>query len=189
MKLETKRLILRPPRKSDIEDLVEELNNLNVPQYTASIPYPYRRKDAEEWVSKTQKKSGSRKKYKDYGFSIELKSEKKVVGGIGLFRLKEYDKTGEMGAWVAEPYWRQGIISEANAAVIDFAFNKLRLRRIVLKAFTENKASNAVAKKFGFTYEGTERESTRAKSTGKVHSVNVYSLLGREWTQIKRRLK
>ena len=51
MRIETKRLILRDWNKKDINDLIEGLNNYKVSKWLASVPYPYTKKDAEEWVS------------------------------------------------------------------------------------------------------------------------------------------
>lgn len=186
MKIETERLILRLPNKKDISDLIEGLNNLKVSGMISKIPYPYTKKDAEWWIYHCIESS---KKKADYEFNIELKAEKKLIGGIGLFDINKYNKTAELGTWVAEPYWRRGIISEANICMIDFAFSKLELKRLVWKAFVENEASKGVAKKFGFQYEGTERKSVKAKSTGKIHDVNVYSLLKDEWSKIKKKLR
>jgi len=50
MELETKRLILRDWKDKDVIDLVEGLNDLEVTKWMAVIPYPYTRKDAEEWI-------------------------------------------------------------------------------------------------------------------------------------------
>lgn len=182
MKLETKRLVLRKPRKSDANDLVEGLDNLKVSKWVSSVPYPYKKKDAMWFINDCKKKG-------NYAFSIELKSERKVVGGIGLHGYKEFDGIAEIGFWVNEKYWRQGIVKEAAIALIDFGFKKLKLRRIVQKAYTRNKASNSVAKKFGYKFEGKERKSVKAKSTGKIHDCNVYSMLKNEWPRNKKRGK
>jgi len=83
MELETKRLILRPLKISDVEDIVEGLNNLNVTKWLFVVGYPYTLKDAKSWIRHTKIKF--RKKTKDeYPFGIELKSKKKIIGGISL---------------------------------------------------------------------------------------------------------
>ena len=51
--IETERLILRQYRLEDIDDVVEGLNNLNVTKWLAGAPYPYTKKDAENFINKS----------------------------------------------------------------------------------------------------------------------------------------
>lgn len=50
MIIESKRLILREWEYSDIDDLVEGLNNINVSKWMASIPFPYFENDALSFI-------------------------------------------------------------------------------------------------------------------------------------------
>lgn len=50
MELHTKRLILREWQKSDVDDLVEGLNNFEVSKWLAYVPYPYTKEHAERWI-------------------------------------------------------------------------------------------------------------------------------------------
>jgi RimJ/RimL family protein N-acetyltransferase len=188
MKLQTKRLILRNPTVKDVENLVEGLNNIKISRYLPKMPYPYKKKDALEWVKKCNEKSKSRKK-ESYNFQIELKEEKKIVGGIDLHKFDFLSKVAEIEYWVNEKYWKKGVISEAAIEVINVAFKKLGVNRLGLRAYTENTASNAVAKKLGFTFEGTMRQVARSNATGKIHDTNIYSMLRNEWPKNKKRLE
>jgi len=188
MRLTTKRLILRKPEKKDIKDLIEGLNNFNVSKYLARVPHPYRKKDALWWINNCKKQFA--KKDKDsYEFNIELKSEKKLIGGIGIHKVDYFDSTANIGYWMNEKYWKQGIIKEALIKLIDFAYNKLKLNRLVIIAYVGNKASNGVAKRFKFKFEGKEREAHRSLAGKKVYDGNRYGLLKKEWPKIKKRLK
>ncbi|MEK6952154.1 MAG: GNAT family protein [Nanoarchaeota archaeon] len=180
MKIETRRLILRRIEKKDIPDLIQNINNLNVSRYLLVVPYPYTLKDARWWVEHC-KETEKEKTRNDYSFNIELKSEKKIIGSIGLTHVDSFQGTAEVGYWLGEKYWRQGMMSEALTVILNLAFEKLKLRRINLFAYKENKASNALARKFDFIYEGMKRMAVRAKSTGKIHDENIYGLLKEEW--------
>ncbi len=188
MKLITKRLILRKPGKKDIRDLIEGLNNLNVSKYLSKVPYPYKKKDSEWWINDC-KKQFAKKQKRNYPFHVELKSEKKLIGAVGLHEIDHFNKSVEIGYWVNEKYQRQGVVKEALIKLIDFAFNKIKLNRLVIKAYPKNKASNNVAKKLNFKFEGTERKSHRSLSTNKIYDAKVHSLLKKDWPKIKRRLK
>jgi len=180
MKLTTKRLIIRDITMKDAKSLIRDINNVNVSKYLLVVPYPYTMKDAKWWINKC-KKDSREKPRKEYSFCIELKSKKGVIGGIGLTKVDRFQGTAEIGYWLGQDYWRQGIASEAARKMIDFAFNKLKLRRINLPAFAENKGSNALAKKLGFKFEGRTRREVRDKATGKIHDANFYGLLKSEW--------
>ncbi len=180
MRLTTKRLIIREISRKDASDIIRNVNDLRVSRYLLVVPYPYKRKNAEEWISSCIKDS-KKKKRTDYSLAIELKNEKRLVGVISIMHLNKFQGIAEIGFWLGKEYWRQGIMSEAIAAILKFSFEKLKLRRIDWNAFAENRVSNILAKKFGFINEGIRRKSMRAKSNGKIHDANLYGLLREEW--------
>ncbi len=180
MKLETKRLILREPKTSDWKDIVEGIGEYDVCKWLFNTPYPYTKNDAEKFLKKKIAKWKQSIK-DDYLFLIELKSEKKVIGAIEILRIDNFSKIGETGSWINKKHWRNGYITEAKIAVNDFAFNKLKLRRLYSPVYSENKASNATQLKMGYILEGTQRKAKKLLSTGKIHDVNMYGLLKEDW--------
>ena len=188
MQLKTKRLILREPKKNDWKDIVEGIGEHDVAKMLSNVPYPYLKKHAEEFIQKTAKKWKQKIK-NDYIFVIELKSEKKVIGGIGIHKIDHFSKTGTTGSWINKKYWRNGYVTEAKVALNDFAFNKLKLRRLNSDVFKDNKASNAVQLKMGYKLEGTQRKSKKEKVTGKIHDLNIYGLLKEDWKKAKSKIK
>lgn len=188
MKLQTKRLILRQPTMKDLKDIVENINNIKVSGNLLVVPYPYTIKDAKWWVNHCAEKQ-KEKPRKSYEFNIELKSEKRIIGGVGLSHFDKYQGTATLGYWLGEKYWKNGYGTEAAAKIIDFGFNKLKLRRIDVEAYVENAASNALIRKLGFTYEGTLRKAKRSKANGKIHDGNIYGMMKEEWKEAKKRLK
>jgi len=46
-----------------------------------------------------------------------------------------------------------------------------------MEIFVENTSNNILAKKLKFNLEGVKKQSSRCKSTNKVHSCNIYALL------------
>ena len=178
MKIETKRLVLREYCEEDAEDIVNGISNLNISKWLLMVSYPYTIKDAKGWINinlKEQKK----KQRESFEFLITLKENKKVIGGIGI-NVKR-NEVADIGYWLAEEYWRRGIVYEACNEIINFGFEKLKLRKIVIPIFAGNIASNGLAKKLGAKLEGTFRKQCIAKATGEVHDENVYGLLKEEW--------
>jgi len=187
MELKTKRLILRKPKKSDWKDLVEGVGEYDVAKMLLKIPHPYKKKDADVYIKMVIKR-WKQKKQEDYTFFVELKSEKKVIGAIGIHRIDWFSEVGATSSWINKKYWRNGYMTEAKIAVNDFAFNKLKLRRLNSDVFTENKASNATQLKMGYKLEGTKRKAIKSKASGKIHDENIYGLFKEDWKKVRGKL-
>ena len=97
MQLETKRLILRKPQISDWKDLVEGMGEYDVAKMLLKIPYPYKKKDAEEYLIRLVNR-WKQKPQEDYTFFIELKSEKKIIGAIGIHRVDYFSGIATTGS-------------------------------------------------------------------------------------------
>ena len=175
MKLETKRLILRKPRISDWKDIVEGVGDIKVTRYLAVVPYPYKKKDAE-WFIKDCLKKWNKKEQTAYPFFIELKSEKKIIGVLEILGYNKQHKICETGSWINRKYWKKGYVTEAKIAVNNFAFNKLKVRKMETGVYEKNKASNATQKSMGYKYEGTKLKHHISKSTGKIHDALIFNL-------------
>lgn len=165
---------------SDWKDITEGVGDIKVSRTMSSVPYPYKKKDAEWFIERALKK-WSKKEKEDYSFSIELKSEKKIIGGIGLHKIDLFSGTAETGSWIASKYWRKGYISEAKIALNEFGFNKLELRKLHSLVFADNKASEATQKSVGYKLEGVLKKYSRSKATNKIHDVKVYGLFKEDW--------
>jgi len=184
MQIETKRLILREWNKKDINDIIEGLNNYDVSKWLPFAPHPYTKKDAKEWITNCTK--GSKKKNRDsYELAIELKAEKKVIGGIALSKINKFQGTAGGGIWLNSKYQKQGYGTEAFGARIEFAFNKLGLRRLENGFVRGNKPSFKMQKKFGYRVEGIRRERFRCKADGKIRDEYATALLKKDWKKVR----
>jgi len=180
MKIETERLTLRPLRDSDAECICENMNNLEVSKWMRSVPYPYRLKDAFVIVKKAKKEWKMKNKDK-YHFAIELKEEKKIIGGIVIGGINKKQKTASLGYWVGKRYHHQGYGSEALGAILRFGFLKLKLRRIEAEVFPGNPSSGKLLEKFGAKEEGIKRKSSFCLADGKIKDTIMYGILKEEW--------
>ena len=180
MKITTPRLVIREFQEKDIKPLVANISNLKVSRYLSLIPYPYTKKDAIWWIEHNQEEA-RKKPRNNYDFAIELKSSHELVGGISICKVDRFTGKTTMGYWLGQDYWRQGIMYEAAQAMIEFAFDRLKLFRIDIEASTKNIPSNGLIKKLGFKYEGTSKKSHRSKATGQRHDANFYGLLASEY--------
>ncbi len=183
MKFETERLLIREWKKGDEKDSVANINNLNVTKWLLVVPYPYTKKDSNDWIKLNLKRQREKKREK-FAFAIGLKENKKVIGGIGL-DISSQNKTAEVGYWLGENYWNKKYGSEALKEILNFGFEKLKLRRIEAKVFEGNPSSGRLLEKFGFKLEGRHPEAMICKSDGKIKTDLSYGLLKKDWEKLK----
>lgn len=173
-RIESERLILRKWKDSDIDDLVEGLNNLNVSKWLAFVPYPYTREDAINYIDHTKNSN-------DIEFAIVLKSENKVIGGTLISNISDVHKTAGGGIWISEKYWGYGYGTEAFSKRIEYAFDYLNLRRLENGYFKDNIKSWKMQERFGYKNEGVRRKKYISMATGKLEDEYVTGLLREEW--------
>jgi [ribosomal protein S5]-alanine N-acetyltransferase len=82
------------------------------------------------------------------------------AGFVKLFDI-QYRSKAEIGYWLSKPLWGKGLMTEALEAVVAFAFGPLGLHRIYAITHPDNRASQKVLEKVGFTKEGVLRMHTR----------------------------
>jgi RimJ/RimL family protein N-acetyltransferase len=106
------------------------------------------------------------------------KEEKKYIGSCGL-RAGEDKTSAHLGYFLAQPYWRRGLASEASRAFIEVAFASLGLGRLVADVEKGNAASEHILEKFGFQYMRREEIS----KGGRI--ILFYELSRAAWEQRK----
>lgn len=189
--LETPRLLLRKPKRSDVDDVHEGVNDKKTTEQLLVVPYPYTKKDAQDFVNRCIA-SWRKKEMDKYSFYIELKSENKVIGVIDL-RVNSQSKIANTGSWLNKKYRRNGYMTEAKIAVNNFAFNDLGMRRLHTEVFAQNIPSQKTQEKMGYVKEGYLRKHAIAISTGKIHDEIKYGMLKSEWQkrlpQLKKEMK
>ncbi len=100
-------------------------------------------------------------------------------GMIGMSGLDLINDRLEIGYWLLPPYRGKGIMTAATKALCKWIFKHRPINRIQIKCSVDNHASNAIPKRIGFKFEGTEREG-QLLASGKYTDINVYSLLKKD---------
>lgn len=169
--LETDRLILRPMRMRDAQDLFDYARDPQVSRHVlwdahASI------RDSRQFLR------GAIRQYRKgqpSSFAITLKDSGRMIGTVGFMWINLDHLSAEVGYSLSRDYWNQGIMTEALRAVIAFGFDTLRLNRIEAQHETDNPASGRVMAHVGMQYEGLLRQ--RLKNKGKYVDVALYAIL------------
>lgn len=172
--LATTRLVLRPFQASDARAVQHLAGAAAVAEMTLNIPHPYRDGAAEAWIA-------THRPAWDAGvgaaFAVATQDDE-LRGAIGLQLTSEH-RRGELGYWIGQPYWGQGLATEAVQRVVQFAFETLALNRVQASHLPRNPASGRVMQKVGMTREGLHRE--RYLKDGRFEDVIEYAILRRDW--------
>ena len=161
--------VLRPWQRGDEHALVKYANNRNVwINLKDHFPHPYTMEDAEAWVQSQQDR--------DTPTNFAIANADEAIGAIGL-RLQGdvFRRSAEVGYWLGEPFWGQGIATQALRALTEYAFTTFDLVRLYATVKEWNPASARVLEKCGFTLEGRLRKS--ATKDGKTIDTLLYALV------------
>ena len=144
---------LRPFNPNDIDSLMEYANNSKIAaNLTNQFSHPYTRDSGERFIAMATQHSPPTI------FAIDING--KASGGIGLHPQTDiHVKNAELGYWLAEPFWGQGIMTKAVTQIVDYGFKNLDITRIFARPFGINIASQKVLEKAGFVLEGRFKDT------------------------------
>ena len=184
-RLTAARLTLRPPQQDDAPAIYEILQNWNIVQWTASIPYPYDDISiAEAWIAASAERAESGQ---GVVFTVCPKEPGKAEDGkfIGSIELKidaeAEDRQAEIGYYLDEDWWGGGYTAEAVRAVLEFAFSDLGLQSVVGLTRLDNQRSSRVLEKLGFDHSGVETRF--AKERNRHETLNRFAMTEKRWRQ------
>lgn len=149
-RLETARLWLRWPRIADVPALVALGGEREVAEMTASIPYPYTKQDAANWVfaSRAANANGDA-----IVLALTLKDRPgEAIGAVGLHGGR--GKSALLGFWLGRPYHGRRLMREAAGSLIDLAFKLGAADEIYAWTRVENASARRVLEKCGFAPDG-----------------------------------
>lgn len=162
---------LRNWRESDAQAVARYANNPKIAANLRDVfPYPYTVDDAEQYVRACMQGDVARE------CTRAIVVDGDAVGSIGVF-LKDdvYCKSGEIGYWLAEPCWGNGIMSRAIAQICDRVFAHYDIVRIFAEPYAHNMASRRALEKAGFQLEGYLAKSVY--KNGELFDSCIYALL------------
>ena len=169
--IETERLILRPMRMRDAQDLFAYARDPQVSRHVLWDPHT-------SFSDSRQFLRGAIRQYRKGqpgSFAITLKGSGRMIGTVGFMWINLDYHSAEVGYSLSRDYWNQGIMTEALRAVVAFGFDTLRLNRIEAQHETDNPASGRVMAHVGMQYEGVLRQ--RLKNKGRFVDVALYAIL------------
>jgi [ribosomal protein S5]-alanine N-acetyltransferase len=145
---------LRRWQAGDEPALVKYANNDQIfKNLTDDFPNPYTWKAAEDWIKLCETETNPT------NFAIEINHE--AVGGVGLVLGKGIRRhTAEIGYWLGEPFWGQGIMTAIVSEMTNYTFDNFDIYRLAATAFEYNHASMKVLEKAGFSFEAILKQNS-----------------------------
>ena len=146
--VETERLLLRPVTLDDAEEMFDYASDRENTRYT----FP-----TNQSLEETKNNIAQFYLANPLGrWGIELKSNGQFIGTIDLHKIDPALKKAAIGYIINKKYWNQGLTTEANRAVIELAFEKIGLNKLVALHYEDNPASGKVMEKSGMRFSHAE---------------------------------
>lgn len=170
--IETPRILLRPWKENDVGDMYEYASIDGVGEMAGWKHH--------ESIDETEKIVRSFMADKNV-FALELKSNGKAVGSLGLHYSWANDdpqfarlKVKEIGYVLSKTYWGMGLMPEAVNRVIEYCFKELNLEALTVGHYIGNDQSKRVIEKCGFKY--VKQVESEVKALQKKLLEDVYIL-------------
>ena len=183
--IETKRLLLRPFLESDAQAMYDNWasrpDNLLHVTWDAHESPEVTQQSIARWVENYQNMDF-------YKWAICLKEKPdSVIGDISMVDMDEAVNACEVGYILSKDYWRQGLMTEALKAVLNYLLQDAGFNRVAAKFVTANPASGRVMAKAGMSYEGTFRQAVIYK--GRTRDTDWMSMIDKDWPRVKARFE
>lgn len=113
----------------------------------------------------------------------------RVVGSTRLGNIVPEHRRAEIGwTWLARPWQRTAINTEAKLLLLGHAFETMGCNRVELKTDALNARSRAAILRLGAVEEGTFRRHM-VTGSGRVRDSVYFSIIAEEWPAVRERLE
>jgi RimJ/RimL family protein N-acetyltransferase len=149
-----KKVYLRLVEESDIGgEYVEWLNDYEVTRYLETGYFPSSPETIRKYLERFEDSTT------DLIFAIVDTTTDQHIGNVTLNRINWINRTADTGLIIGKKeFWGKGYAFEAWSLVLEYAFQRLGLRKMIAGAVVDNTASISILKKLGFKIEGTFRQ-------------------------------
>ena len=175
--LETTRLLLRPVRLEDAEQVQLLFPQWEVVKYlNAIVPWPFPQGGVESFYRERALPAVERGV--EWHWTIRLKDEpERIIGAISL----HLDREIHRGFWIAPEWRRRGLMTEAVVEVTRFWFEELGQPLLRTKKAVANMASRAISVREGMRCVAvTEDEYVCGRLPTEVWELDAATWRGRE---------
>lgn len=151
-KIEGEKVYLSPMNLEDIEKYVKWMNDFSTTDGLGSSSKVTTFESEKSWLINNMDK-------KEQQFAIVLKETDKLIGNCGFCDINHLHQKGEVGLFIGEEENRsKGYGTEALSLLVEYGFNYLNLKNIMLKVFSFNERAIKSYEKVGFKVFGKRTE-------------------------------
>lgn len=142
--LKTERLLLRPVSAADAESTFAYSGDAELTRYMIFFP----KESIEETRAFLEQATKEWKKDEPTYFEFAVMLHNEQIGGVSLW-LSDDRSEGELGWLLRREYHGKGYAIESVSALKDFAFNTLKLKKLVAQCDARNFPSEKLMQKLG----------------------------------------
>ena len=169
MRIETERLLIRKFEPNDLQAVYEYTSDANVMQY---IPEGvFTDEAAQQFIPQNMGSEADK-------FAVVLKGENMLIGHI-FFGKYFGEHTYEIGCVVNSKFYNKGYATEAAHAMLQYAFEEMKLHRVIATCQPQNPPSYRVMEKIGMRREGYFKKCI--PNGDEWWDEYYYAILGEEW--------
>ena len=172
-RLESERLIIRPPTLSDIPQVYEAVRE-SLSELKPWMPWAterYSLEGCEENIRGAMAKFITRE---DLRYHFHDKETGELIACSGLHAINWSVPKVEIGYWCRSSKAGRGYITEGVTRLTAIAFEDLGVARVEIQCDTKNTRSVAVAERCGYTLEGVLQNDDRAPD-GSLRATRIYA--------------
>lgn len=170
--------MLRPFRRRDVAALHEAVS-ASIDDLQPWLPWVegYDRGVAQRFIRESV---GAWSEGRAFDFSIRpIDDPDRHIGNVSVWQTSQQNDIGEVGYWIRSDETGGGLGAEATTRAVQVGFEEMGLHKVQLRIAVGNTASDRIAEKLGFEFEGTLRDEVRVAGRWLDHT--VWSMLDHEW--------
>lgn len=173
-RLETERLVIRPPEVEDIPELYEAVI-ASLDRLKPWMVWATKDMSLEDVEKSTRKAVAQFVTREDLRYHFHAKDDGRFLVGSGLHRIDWTVPKFEIGYWCRAAETGKGYVTEGVTALTEMAFEQLGAARVEIRCDSANERSVQVAERCGFELEAVLKNDSRSV-TGALRSTCVYAL-------------
>ena len=174
------------PIRREHSRLFWEVAKANLEDIFRWIPYPMR--TADDFDRVVAKAWDEQDRGESVVFATVLRESGRTIGSTRFMNIDRINRRVEIGStWIAPQWQRTSVNTEAKYLMLRHAFEVWKCYRVELKTDALNQKSRNAILRIGAKEEGTLRRHIITWS-GRVRDTVYFSILDKEWPQVKTKL-
>ena len=178
--IETKNLILRRFRESDIKRFYAYRNHPEIRRYVGEGWCDCTIEKAKEFI-KEQATAEPKKSKQWFQIAIEGKSRKELIGDLGIYSRGSDENQVQMFVTIAPDYQQEGFAEEAIEAALGYVFKNLDVEQVIAIIDIRNHAAAKLLERLEFQRHGDF--TTSEEVDGEDITEHLYTFSKKQWVK------